>query len=318
MFEFLYLEVLYLLIIPFIFIFLVRKSRSLKAIFSKEVMKEIYIKKSGFSKRLRAYILIFSLIFGIISLARPVINNGEIKIKQSYINAVIALDISNSMRVDDLFPSRFEFAKNKIYSFLDNAMDKRLGVVGFSNEAFMISPLTSDFSSLKYLISNLNFSNLNLQGTDIYSLLRSVDTLFKDEKNKILVLFSDGGDNEDFSKEIKFAKENKISVFIYLTATNKGGLFKAPNNDVVLLKANQNIKDLALKTGGAYMQSSLNNDDMKALNSLISAKFKNSSDKDEVIKEQKELFYYPLILAIILYFMANFSLPFRRKAWDII
>lgn len=314
MFEFLYLEVLYLLIIPFIFIFLVRKSRSLKAIFSKEVMKEIYIKKSGFSKRLRAYILIFSLIFGIISLARPVINNGEIKIKQSYINAVIALDISNSMRVDDLFPNRFEFAKNKIYSFLDNAMDKRLGVVGFSNEAFMISPLTSDFSSLKYLISNLNFSNLNLQGTDIYSLLRSVDTLFKDEKNKILVLFSDGGDNEEFSKEIKFAKENKISVFIYLTATNKGGLFKAPNNDVVLLKANQNIKDLALKTGGAYMQSSLNNDDMKALNSLISSKFKNNETKDEMIKDQKELFYYPLCLAIVLFFMANFSLPFRRKA----
>lgn len=314
MFEFLYLEVLYLLIIPFIFIFLVRKSRSLKAIFSKEVMKEIYIKKSGFSKRLRAYILISSLIFVIISLARPVMQNGEIKIKQSYIDAVIALDISNSMRVDDLFPSRFEFAKNKIYSFLDNAMDKRLGVVGFSNEAFMISPLTGDFSSLKYLISNLNFSNLNLQGTDIYSLLRSVDTLFKDEKNKILVLFSDGGDNKDFSKEIKFAKENKISVFVYLTATNKGGLFKAPNGDVVLLKANQNIKDLALKTGGAYMQSSLNNDDMKALNSLISAKFKNSSDKDEVIKDQKELFYYPLILAIILYFMANFSLPVRRKA----
>lgn len=314
MFEFLYLEVLYLLIIPFIFIFLVRKSRSLKAIFSKEVMEEIYIKKSGFSKRLRAYILISSLIFVIISLARPVITNGEIKIKQSYINAVIALDISNSMRVDDLFPSRFEFAKNKIYSFLDNAMDKRLGVVGFSNEAFMISPLTSDFSPLKYLISNLNFSNLNLQGTNIYSLLRSVDTLFKDEKNKILVLFSDGGDNEEFSKEIKFAKENKISVFVYLTATNKGGLFKAPNNDVVLLKANQNIKDLALKTGGAYMQSSLNNDDMKALNSLISAKFKNSSDKDEVIKDQKELFYYPLCLSIVLFFMANFSLPFRRKA----
>ncbi len=314
MFEFLYLEVLYLLIIPFIFIFLVRKSRRLKAIFSKEVMKEIYIKKSGFSKRLRAYILIFSLIFGIISLARPVITNGEIKIKQSYINAVIALDISNSMRVDDLFPSRFEFAKNKIYSFLDNAMDKRLGVVGFSNEAFMISPLTSDFSSLKYLISNLNFSNLNLQGTDIYSLLRSVDTLFKDEKNKILVLFSDGGDNEEFSKEIKFAKENKISVFVYLTATNKGGLFKAPNNDVVLLKANQNIKDLALKTGGAYMQSSLNNDDMKALNSLISSKFKNNETKDEMIKDQKELFYYPLCLSMVLFFMANFSLPFRRKA----
>lgn len=314
MFEFLYLEVLYLLIIPFIFIFLVRKSRTLKAIFSKEAMKEIYIKKSGFSKRLRAYILIFSLIFGIISLARPVMQNGEIKIKQSYIDAVIALDISNSMRVDDLFPSRFEFAKNKIYSFLDNAMDKRLGVVGFSNEAFMISPLTSDFSSLKYLISNLNFSNLNLQGTDIYSLLRSVDTIFKDEKNKILVLFSDGGDNEEFSKEIKFAKENKISVFVYLTATNKGGLFKAPNGDVVLLKANQNIKDLALKTGGAYMQNSLNNDDMKALNSLISSKFKNNETKDEMIKDQKELFHYPLCLAIVLFFMANFSLPFRRKA----
>ena len=36
--------------------------------------------------------------------------------------------------------------------------------------------------------------------------------------------------------------------------------------------------------------------------------------KDEMIKDQKELFYYPLCLAIVLFFMANFSLPFRRKA----
>ena len=312
MFSFVNLWVLLFLIVPFLMLFLVRKANFLENLFSKEILKEIYVKKQGFSRKFRAYLLVCSIVFSILALARPVSDNGEIKINESYIDVAIGLDISASMKVDDLYPNRFEFAKNKIFDFIDSATDKKIGVVGFSARGFLVSPLTSDFGSLKYLVKNLNFNYLNLKGTSIMELLLSVNNLYSDTPKKVLVIFSDGGDEENFSKEIEFAKKNNITVFIYMSATNKGGLLSTDSGDMVLLKANEKIKELALKTGGAYIRHSLDSSDMGKLNEMISAKFKAGEGAEKTIRDTKELFYYPLILAIISFFMANFSLPKRR------
>ncbi|PSM51896.1 von Willebrand factor type A (vWA) domain-containing protein (BatA domain), putative oxygen tolerance protein BatA [Campylobacter blaseri] len=304
---------LILLIIPFLLIFFIAKKRDFNSYFSKDVLKEIQIKKYGFSKKTRSYCLIAALIFAILALSRPYIDNGKIKIKSEQVDVAIGLDVSQSMSVDDIYPNRLEFSKRKIFAFMENAFDKDVSLIGFSSRAFLVSPLTNDFNSLKYLVENLKFSHLNLKGTSIMSLLEATNTMFKDEKNKILIIFTDGGDNEDFSKEIRYAKSNNIAVFVYLTATEKGSLFKADNGDVVLLKANENIRNLALETGGAFVRFSLSNEDMKELNSLTSAKFKNQEEKEKTIYNRQELFYYPLILAIIFFIMANFSLMDRRK-----
>ena len=61
------------------------------------------------------------------------------------------------------------------------------------------------------------------------------------------------------------------------------------------------------------MEQSLNQDDIKQLSELINNNYKANAEKEEVIKDEKELFYYPLILAIILFFMGIFSLPRRQK-----
>lgn len=84
------------------------------------------------------------------------------------------------------------------------------------------------------------------------ALLEDVKFLFDDDSEKILVIFTDGGDNENFSQEIAFANANNIKIFVYLTATNRGGLFKTDTGKMVLLRANENIKNLAYKTGGVF------------------------------------------------------------------
>ncbi|MSN96947.1 VWA domain-containing protein [Campylobacter sp. FMV-PI01] len=310
MIEFENLWVLWLLIIAFFLLFFISKTKISN--FRPEILDKIYVKSRGFSKRIRKILLILSFIFCIIALARPILNNGEIKVRKDFINLAIGIDISNSMIVDDVFPNRFEFAKNKIFSFLKNANDKEISLLGFSDRAFLISPLTNDFNSLSFLLKNLNFSHLKLKGTSVMSLLESVKSLSND--GGALVIFTDGGDNENFEKEIEFANKNNIKVFVYLVATDKGGLLKSENGKMVLLKANRKIGDLALNTGGDIMQYSFENSDMGKLNKIISSKFSAKSEEDEIIKDKKELFYYPLILAIILFFMANFSLPQRRKA----
>lgn len=310
MLEFANLWAFLLLFLAIIMVFFMKNSH-LK-IFDKKIFNKIYVRNSGFSYKLRQFLLVLSFICAIFALSRPFINNGEIKIKQNLIPIILAIDLSHSMSVNDIFPTRFEFAKDKIASFLKNAYNKEISLLGFSSRSFLISPLTSDFDAILYLLKNVNFSYENLKGTNFMALLEGVKLLFDKKSEKILIIFTDGGENVNFSKEIAFANENNIKIFVYLIATKNGGNFKADTGKSVLLKANENIKNLAIKTGGDFLIFS-KNDDMKDLNNLIDAKFNTFGKVEKILKNKNELFYYPLILAIILYFMANFSLNFRSK-----
>ncbi len=318
--KFLHIEAFFLFIIPLILLILVKtKKVDFEKFFKKDILVKMQKGSSGLSKKVRAYLLIASLSFLIIAIARPVINNGEIKVKSEFIDLVTAFDISKSMLATDIYPNRLEFSKDKFFEFLDYFKKGRVGVIGFSSRAFLISPLTSDYTTLKYLVKNMSLDYVSLKGTNLLEPLIITNKLLKNSKQKALLIFSDGGDKSDFSKEIEYAKEHNIKVFVYAVATNKGsvikdknGVLKDKNGNIVITRLNEKIKDLALKSGGAYMQYSLRKDDMKILAKEIEKKLKVNRVNEKIIKDIKELFYYPLLISIILFFIANFSLPSRR------
>ena len=315
------IEYLTLLIIPLLLLFILKSSGvNLEQYFSKELLAKMQKKGSGLSKRVRAWLLLLALVFGIVALARPVIDNGEITVKREYINVVTAFDISQSMLASDVYPNRLEFSKQKFFEMIKDFKKARIGVIGFSSRAFLISPLTSDFATLKYLVKNMNLDYISLKGTNILEPLRVTNEQLKSSKNKALLIFTDGGDSKDFSKEIAYAKEKGIKVFVYAVATKKGdviktkdGVMKDRNGNIVITKLNSSIKELALKSGGAYMEYSLKKGDVKVLADAIKANFKAKSSGKSVIKDTKELFVYPLSLALLFLFIGLFSLPRRKR-----
>jgi len=309
---------LLILIIPLVF-FIKHKVNSFDNIFAKEVLDKIKLSKRGFSKQVKAIFLIISFIFMVISFARPVINNGEIKVKSSFVDMVVAIDMSKSMFATDIYPNRFEFAKMKFLNMLKFLKNTKVALIGFSSQTFLISPLTQDFHTLKYLASNLNLENISLKGTDILTTLSTANDMFGQSDKKILFLLTDGGDANNFKKELEYAKSNNITVYIYNIGTKKGGIIKDANGalkdkngNLVVVKLNENIKKLALGSGGAYLEASLKKDDIKQLTTLLEHKFKAKDDEVTTIKNERELFYFPLILAILFFSMAIFSTPKRR------
>ena len=313
-------EFFWLFLLVAILYFLIQNKKSIiENIFDKSMLKKMLFKKQGLSYKTRMNIMLLGMVFFIIALARPQILNKEIKISSSFNNVVVAIDMSKSMFAKDIYPNRFEFAKRKFFNLLDLFKNAKIALLGFSSQTFLISPLTQDFYSLKYLTKNLSFDYLNLKGTDILSVLKAANSLFQDEKKKALLIFSDGGDKKDFSKEIAFAKTHGISVYIYNTATKKGGVIKTKNgvlkdknNNIVITKRNEFIKELALKSGGAYMDYSLKKDDIKLLIEAIKSHFKTKKESDKLIKDYKELFVYPLFVGIVLLFISFFSIPSFR------
>jgi len=311
-----------LLLLP-LFYFLKAQDNDLESVFSKEVLKRVKLKGNSLSKRLRNILLLISMALTIIALARPQIDNGEIKVKSSFINIVTAIDMSKSMFANDVYPTRFDFAKKKFLDSLNYFDKSKIALIGFSSQTFLISPLTQDFHSLKFLAKNLNLDYLNLKGTDIMVALESANNLLGDEKKKNILIFTDGSDQKEFSKEIEYCKKNNIVVYIYNIGTDKGGVIKDKgsvlkdkNGNIVIVKRTDNIKTLAISTGGAYMKYSLANDDMKLLANTIQNSYKSKKEENSTIKDRKELFYYPLSLAILLFFIALFSIPKFNKQKD--
>ncbi len=309
-----HINILWLLILTLPLFYLAIKIKSpLETIFSKDILKKISTNAKGFSQRVRAILMVISLALLIIALSRPQLDNGEIKVKGQSKSLVVAIDISKSMFLKDLYPNRFEFAKAKFKKLLDNLKETKVALLGFSDRAFLIAPLTSDYSSLRYLTDHLRADYLNQKGTSIMQVLNSANDLMKKKEKKALLIFTDGGDKRDFSKEIDYAKSHNIKVFVYATATAKGALIRDNRGNMVRLKLNRAIKDLALKSGGAYMEYSLNGSDMKELARVVESKLTATKTKEETIKNRVELFYYPAILALVTLFMARFSLPDRER-----
>lgn len=316
--QFLNPNFLYLMLIPIVLIlFLVLKNPDLMLkVFSKETLKKLKVSGNFLSKRTRTIFLILSLILFIISLARPIINEKEQDLKQEVKSIIIAIDVSKSMLAQDLFPSRLKFAKQKVLEIIKNSKHNALGVVLFAKSSFILSPITQDFNSLTYLVNNLdtglNFDN----GSNILSVLEAANSLLKNNSARNIILLTDGGNKDSYKKEIEFANENNLKVYTIAVASNKptpiptkDGYLTNNNGEIVTVKTNDSIKNLSFQTKAAYINYSLNDTDIKTILKEINSNSLKDKIKSKKYKTYTELFYYPIILALLFLLIAFSSIP---------
>ncbi len=311
---------LLLVLLP-IGVVLFRKREGLGKYFNKSVLDKLQLHSGMVSVGMKSAMLLLAMALMMIALARPYIDHGEVKVKSSTIDIIAGFDISRSMFANDVYPSRLTLAKQKFKTFSDDFKEAKIGVIGFSSRAFLISPLTEDFNTLEYLVSNMNTDSVSLRGTSILDALEVTADLMQDGDKKAFLLFTDGGDKSDFKKEIAYAKANNIVLYIYNIGTKKGGVIPTENGaltdkngDIVVVRLNEAIKTLALESGGAYMQYSLKHNDIHALADAIKSHFHNQKEESmNTIRDIKELFIYPLAAGIVLLFAALYSLPLKRR-----
>ena len=317
-----HIEYLWLLVLLLPLGFFLKEGRDgLESYFDPKILKQMRDTQGRtLSKRTRNILVIVALALAIVALAQPIIEKGEVKVHSETIDVMVGFDISHSMFAEDIYPNRFDFAKHKFVSLINEMQEAKIGVIGFSSQAFLISPLTKDIGSLKFLVKNMKFETMTLKGTDVLGALDVTNNLMKESKKKALLLFTDGGDKSDYSREIAYAKEHGIVLFIYGIGTDKGGVIKTPEGvlkdrkgDIVVVKRNDAIKALALESGGAYLQYSMSKNDMRILSENIKSKFKRTQKSEEVIRDTKELFIYPLWLSLLLFVVSFSSLPKRRR-----
>jgi Ca-activated chloride channel family protein len=320
--EFLNPNVFYIMLVPLIllFILIITSKSGIHKYFSKEILEQLSVGNNYIGQNTRNIVYFVVLILFIISLSRPVIDKKEQNIQQNLIPIVIALDVSKSMLATDIYPNRILMAKKKLKNIIKKSKNTLIGVVLFAKDSFVLSPVTEDFLSLQYIVDNLD-TNLNFaNGSNIFSTLEATKYMLEDFTVKNLIILSDGGNNSEYKDELEYAEENDIVIYSIGMATKEGapipeenGYVTDTNGDIVRVKLNQSIKNLSLKSGGGYIDFSLDNNDIDAIIQRINIQSKKEELDMQKVKIYSELFYYPLALGLFLLLVSLSSFPNRRK-----
>ena len=89
-------------------------------------------------------------------------------------NLLILIDISRSMKVADVRPSRLARARQEVEDLLNRNRGVRVGVIGFASIAHVVSPVTEDMNGIRRVLSALDTSLVRLQGSRLlYALERA-------------------------------------------------------------------------------------------------------------------------------------------------
>ena len=306
----------------FLFAFLVTSNKQrLSRVFDEKVLKRLSAADEGMSMVFRNVLMLLALFMMVIALARPVMEKGDKTVEVQGLTLLTALDISGSMRSADVYPNRLEFAKKKMSAFFDAMPSDEVGVVAFAYSPFVLAPFSADKETLKMMIEGVDDSYINMGSTDFSALGKQVATLLEKKKPKILVLFTDGGDEEAIAGFSDVLDTHDIDLYVVLVGTKKGAPvigedgkpFSKKDGTIAITQRHDALGDLAKENGGAFVIASSGKEDIKELASVIRSKYKNQQQGEVTVKERIEFFYYPLGLGLLFLLFALSSLPRGKR-----
>ena len=106
------------------------------------LMPNVVDRQPGKLRFVPLVVLLVALAAMVVGVARP---HATLDVAREEATVVLALDVSRSMKADDVDPTRLDAARNAAKQFMDDVPDKfRIGIVSFATRAVVALPPTQD------------------------------------------------------------------------------------------------------------------------------------------------------------------------------
>lgn len=308
------------LLLVAIFVFYRKNKRQPFLYFSSlSVVKNINPGLRSYFVQIPLVLKVIAIGLAIVALARPQKADTQIKRNVEGIDIVIALDVSDSMLIEDMKPTnRLESSKKTIEDFIKQRISDRIGLVVFSGESYTRVPMTLDYPLLLKSLSDVTTTENIKMGTAIGVALANSVSRLKDStaKSRIVIFLTDGENNSgtiDPLTAIGIAKD--FDVKIYSIGMGKDGETRLPvyvtdafgrkrkTYRPFYSKVNEELLNkMAEDTGGRYYRANTTN----ALQEVFDSINKLEKTKIESTQYTKydELFKSWLLWAMFLYLLA--------------
>lgn len=278
----------------------------------------------------------------IVAVARPAIENGYTELPRGTVDVIAVVDVSRSMAVQDYkgaIPgpdyaggTRLDMARYLILNDVIGSLRyNRLGVVSYAGDPLPQAFISDDLPALRWILKRaLTISSAPGEGSELGKAFKLAFELFDldsdDNHRKIIVLFSDGGNDsgmETLAEVISECKKRNIEVII-------AGLGKPTPSAIPISQLSQQdriqYRDKQwYEVDGEVQMSALEENTLLWLKNALGARYVrvvqpsdfaigNLVSRVEVTrhKGREEVFIYPLMLAAAFLTLALVA-PRERK-----
>lgn len=187
-----------------------------------------------------------ALSFLVIAVLNPILSFAEQQITMRGLDIVLVIDLSASMsqalpvnaaeaeklaRMDPFFarsganPSRMNAVKAAVKNFIRHRQNDRIGLVVFSSNAYVVSPMTLDYDYLTQYVGMMDYrtlvgEGLTAIGEGVYGgvrlLLRQNQNRKGKAGDKLLIVLTDGENNYGRSpaQAIAYATEKDVKIYM--------------------------------------------------------------------------------------------------------
>jgi|TARA_B110000967_G_scaffold32465_1_gene31021 Ca-activated chloride channel family protein len=293
------------------------KSRTQKKFITSSLLIRLSPNLSKFKPYLKISISSISLILLILALVNPQIGSKTETYKRFGIDIVFAIDVSKSMLAEDIAPNRLEKSKQIVNQIINKLTSDRVGIVAYAGKAFPQLPITTDYSSAKMFLQNMNTDMISSQGTAIDEAIQLSTTYFDEEINtsKLLIIISDGEDHNNSSLDIaKMAASKGIKIYTVGVGKEKGSPIPIKKNgiiqnykrdnkeEIVITKLNKKVlTEIAEITNGFFIDGENTPYVLKEIDKILldTEKSEFESKQFSEFKDQFQLFTFLALIFLL-------------------
>ena len=253
------------------------------------------------------------------------------EVKREGIDLYIAVDVSNSMNAQDIAPSRLDRSKQAINKLISELKGDRLGVIVFADKAFVQLPITTDYAAAKMFLASVNTNSVASQGTAIGEAINlAMNSFADDERNKAIVIISDGEDHENDAAMDAAREAAKKGIRIYtigmglpegspIPEYNQYGRMlgykKDKQGNTIVTRLDEDmLRRIAETGGGMYVRANNSNVGLEKIYEDIS-KMDKTEIETQVFTDYEDQFQWfvgaAIILLLVLVFVSS-----GKKAWE--
>lgn len=292
-----------------------RRKRAIERFGNPVLLASLIPLASRYKRTVKFFLLFFALGFLILGVANPQIGTKMEEVKREGVDIFIALDVSNSMKAEDIKPNRLESAKRQIALLLDKLQNDRIGLIVFAGDSYLQLPLTADYSAARLLLNAIDVDIVPIQGTAIGSAIRLAMKSFVEgeKKHKVIVVITDGENHEDDAvAAAQEAAEEGVVIHTIGMGSSLGapipiyqgriqvGFKKDARGNAVITKLDEGVlREIAAAGKGIFVRATNQRDELEqVLNEITAMEKKEFGAK--VFTDYEDRFQYVLLAAVVL------------------
>jgi Ca-activated chloride channel family protein len=265
--------------------------------------------------------------------ARPVFVGNDLPLPVEGRNLMMAIDLSRSMdredfTVDGRPTNRLAVVKAAADDFIRRRKGDRIGLVLFSDRAYLQAPLTLDGAVVRNLLDE---AQVGLTGTQtaIGDAIAIAVKRLKDQpaSSRVLILLTDGASNTGVVQPLQAAEMAKdLGIRIYTIGVGADRMAVQTVFGREIVDPSQDLDEKTLKqiadlTGGKYFRAQ----DVKSLSGIYAEldKLEPATGDPVYVRPSVSLYFWPLSLALVLTALLTLSLVvppmgrrFEQPSWS--